>query len=82
MNVDHLTQIQQAKEAVEKMKSAKARAEADYDHYKQRQEELETQAKELGVEPDQLPAKIKELGSRIEENMNQIWSMIPEQFRS
>jgi chromosome segregation ATPase len=74
-------QLQSAREAVDKMKSARARAEADYDNYMKRQQELEEEIRALGVEPEQLEEKIQGLEASITENMAKIWGMIPEQFR-
>ena len=82
MNTDINVQLQAAKEATEKMKAARTRAEADYDNYIKRQQELETEVRALGVEPDKLQDKLQELRTTIQTNMAQIWSLIPEQYRS
>lgn len=74
-------QLQKAREAVDKMKAARTRAEADHDNYTKRQQEIEEEIRALGVEPEQLAEKIQELESSITENMAKIWNMIPEQFR-
>lgn len=79
-NTDINTQLQNARQATEKMKAARARAEADNDNYTKRKEELEAEVRGLGVEPDKLHDKLQELRTTIQANMALIWSLIPEQY--
>ena len=75
-------EIARAKAATEKMKAARTRAEADHDNFTKRKSELEEEVRGLGVEPDKLQDKLQELRTNIQTNMAQIWSLIPEQYRS
>lgn len=81
-NQDCIAQIQAAKAAVERMKAARTRAEADHDNYQKRQMELEGEIRALGVEPEKLAEKLDQLRTNIQDNMQKIWSLIPQQFRS
>lgn len=78
---EYTTQIQDAKAAVERMKAARTRAEADHDNYQKRQQELEGEIRALGVEPENLAEKLGQLRTSIQDNMQKIWSLIPQQYR-
>lgn len=80
--IDVTQQLQEAKKAAETMKGVRTRAEADYDNYQKRREELKAEIVSLGVDPEKLQETRDELQAKITDNMQKIWSLIPQQFRS
>lgn len=81
MSSNYTQRIQAQKTALEKAKEARSRAEATQEQLLKQQEQVETECWNLGVEPEELKAKIGELDTSIQENIAKADELIPEQFR-
>lgn len=65
--MDAMTRLNNLKAQIEKGKAEKARAEANLETYTKQRDEIISELKTLGVEPENLDAEIAQLDREIEE---------------
>lgn len=65
--MDAMTRLNNLKAQIEKGKAEKARAEANLETYTKQRDEIISELKALGVEPENLDAEIARLDREIEE---------------
>lgn len=78
-NYTEMIQIRRA--ALKRMENARVRAEADKANAEKRLEELNTEVKGLGVEPENLEAEITRLDQEIREGLQRVADLIPDEYK-
>lgn len=78
---DFTSKLQQQKRSLEAAKEARSKAEATKEQLEKQRAEQEAQCRGLGVEPENLDTEIAALEESIKANIEEIDSMIPDQFR-
>lgn len=85
MNVNltsnYASKINDLKKILEDAKAEKIRAEQNIENLNKREEELNAEIRELGVDPEELEATIAKLESEIQADIAQIENMIPAQYK-
>lgn len=77
---DYAQELNQLRAAIEKAKTERAKAEANKETLEKRREELLSECKALGVEPDDLAAEIERLDAAIQDGLKQARELVPEEF--
>lgn len=80
--VNYNIEIQAQKAALERAKEARSKAEATKEQLLKQQEQLESECRGLGVEPEQIEKEIVRLEESIQGNCHMIDRLIPERFPS
>lgn len=81
MSTDYTKQIEARRAALEKMKTARVRAQADKENAEKRIGELQAEVRALGVEPENLEAEIAKLDQEIQNGLKLVGDMIPIEYR-
>ena len=68
------------REAIDKAKHMRFRAEARLEELENQQKRLLNELKELGVNPDQLEDEIARLEREIQQGLEETWALIPKEL--
>ncbi|WP_096199433.1 hypothetical protein [Bacillus sp. FJAT-45350] len=74
------TDLVQIKEAIDKAKDMRYRAEAKLEELENQMQRLLEELHELGVEPQQLEVEIERLEKEIQQGLEKTWAMIPKEL--
>ncbi|MFC0471982.1 hypothetical protein ACFFHM_16130 [Halalkalibacter kiskunsagensis] len=78
MNVEQ--QLTQIKQAIEKARDMRYRAEAKLEELENQKNRLLVELEELGVQPEELDQEIKRLEHEIDLSLKETWDLIPKEL--
>ncbi|WP_062050852.1 hypothetical protein [Bacillus sp. JCM 19034] len=73
-------QLTQMKQAIEKAKDMKYRAEAKLEELENQKSRLLEELEDLGVKPEELDSEIMRLEQTIEQTLKETWELIPKEL--
>jgi len=80
-DTNYTPKLQAQKASLEKMKEARSKAEATQEQLVKQKDQLEGEVRGLGVEPEELETKTRELDAAIKADIAQVDELIPERFK-
>ena len=78
--VDYTKELNKLKQAIERAKTERTKAETNKESLEKRQSEVLAECKALGVEPENLAAEIERLDVAIQDGLTQARRLVPEEY--
>ena len=79
---DFTQRLEANKKAIDKARTDRAKAEATKEQLEKQQEQILSEIRNLGVEPDQLDQTIIELETGIEADLSKLDQLIPQEYKA